>query len=139
MSADNDADAALALFDRIERAISEAIARYEFVEAAKLLNVCVGLKFVESIKGKVKKVRRLAGGMLVFGDGKLPVSLHGEDCVLPQPRTVLDEREILPGDAEHSALRNAKAPSSELFVTGRCSWYTFMPPRRRFVHKGESG
>ena len=41
----------------------------------------VGLSFVESIKGKKRVVRKLAGGIIVFGNGELPVPIHGKDAI----------------------------------------------------------
>jgi hypothetical protein len=43
----------------------------------------VGLKFDAAVKGKVRKVRRLVGGQIVFGDRELPVPLHGRDRLNP--------------------------------------------------------
>ena len=36
------------------------------------LGTRVGLKFDAAVKGKVRKVRRLVGGLIVFGDRELP-------------------------------------------------------------------
>jgi len=36
----------------------------------------LGLTFGAAIKGKSRVVRRLVGGVMTFGDGRLPVPLH---------------------------------------------------------------
>jgi hypothetical protein len=41
----------------------------------------VGLGFVGAIKGKKRPVRKLAGGIIVFGEGELPVKLYGKDRI----------------------------------------------------------
>jgi hypothetical protein len=41
-------------------------------------------KFAAAVKGKVRKIRRLVGGLIVFGDRELPVLLHGRDRLDPE-------------------------------------------------------
>ncbi len=41
----------------------------------------VGLSFVGAIKGTKRPVRKQAGGVIVLGDGDLPVKLHGKDRI----------------------------------------------------------
>jgi len=85
-----DVNAALGILERLEQVIKKPEAREAFRELATRLGMRVGLKFDSAVKGKVRKVRRLVGGRIVFGDRELPVPLHGRDrldpgCVQSQP------------------------------------------------------
>ena len=46
-------------------------------EALDNLGVRIGLNFAEGLTGKKRKVRRLIGGVLGFGDPELPVPMYG--------------------------------------------------------------
>jgi DNA repair exonuclease SbcCD ATPase subunit len=71
--------AAIALLDDIERITADPNARAEINGLLVRLGMWVGLSFLEGIKGKKRKVRRLASGVITFGDPPLPVPLYGAD------------------------------------------------------------
>ena len=66
------------------------------------LNLRIGLLFGAGIKGKKRVVRTLLGGTIAFGDGELPVGLHGRDRIQnspsgPEQLASIDESEyVLP-------------------------------------------
>ncbi|MHC4063038.1 MAG: hypothetical protein ACYSUI_00845 [Planctomycetota bacterium] len=74
-----DVAAAIALLDDIERLISDPNARAEINGRLVRLGVRLGLSFTEGIKGKKRKIRKLASGIMAFGDAPLPVKLYGPD------------------------------------------------------------
>ena len=71
--------AAIALLDDIERITTDPNARAEINGLLVRLGMWLGRSFVEGIKGKRRKVRRLASGVITFGDAPLPVPLYGSD------------------------------------------------------------
>ena len=71
--------AAITLMDDIERINSDRGARAEINGLLRRLGVWVGLSFAEGIKGKERKTRKLAGGIMTLGDAPLPVRLYGRD------------------------------------------------------------
>lgn len=77
--ADGGVEAAMHLLDQFNEALADPNARQQLIDMIKLMNMQVGLKFVEGIRGKKQKIRRLAGGALYFGSTPLPIPLHGKD------------------------------------------------------------
>ena len=78
-----DVNAALRILERLEQVVEKPEAREAFRELAARLGMRVGLTFDSALKGKVRRVRRLVGGLIVFGDRELPVPLHGRDRLSP--------------------------------------------------------
>ena len=74
-------EAAMSLIDHIHHVTTDESARIELHEMLKRLGCRIGLRFVEAIKGKKRRVRKLADGVIVFGDRELPVPLHGDTRV----------------------------------------------------------
>jgi hypothetical protein len=70
---------ALSKLEDIQRIASSPEARLEIRAMLQELGCRVGLSFFEATKGKKRLVRKLAGGIIVFDDGDLPVKLHGKD------------------------------------------------------------
>jgi hypothetical protein len=87
-------NAALGILERLQQVVQKPEAREAFRELAENLGMRVGLTFGSALKGRVRKVRRLVGGRIVFGDCELPVPLHGRDCISPGG---LDSRPTPPG------------------------------------------
>jgi hypothetical protein len=85
VSAAEEVDAAMALFDDIRRATVGESTREELRELIERLGIRIGLNFTGWRKGPKRVVRRLAGGVVVFGDRELPVPLHGSDRVEKLP------------------------------------------------------
>ena len=78
-----EVERALCKLNDIQLIASNADARLEIRTMLSELGCRVGLSFVDAIKGKKRTVRKLAGGIIVFGDQDLPVKLHGKDRVGP--------------------------------------------------------
>jgi hypothetical protein len=81
--AEGQVNAALALLDDVERICSIAEARGEINPMLVKLGMRLGLNFTGVIKGKKRSVRKLANGIMVFGDHDLPVPIHGKDRIGP--------------------------------------------------------
>ena len=75
-SPEDEVDAAMDLLDDVRRVCNNTEARAEIAPVVQKLGLRVGLTFVEGIKGKKRKVRRLAGGELTFGDRLVPFHGH---------------------------------------------------------------
>jgi hypothetical protein len=73
---------ALAQLKNIQEVASSPEARAEIRAMLAELDCRIGLGFVGAIKGKKRPVRKLAAGIIVFGDGELPVKLHGKDRIV---------------------------------------------------------
>ena len=74
---DRDVEAALSLFDDLERVTADSTARAQISPLLEKLGVRLGLTFTEAIKGRKRKVRKLVGGVMAFGGHPLPVPIHG--------------------------------------------------------------
>lgn len=64
------------MFEDIRRVCEAPGARGDISPIVQKLGLRIGLTFFEGIKGKVSKVRRLAGGVLTFGDRLVPFHGH---------------------------------------------------------------
>jgi hypothetical protein len=78
-----DVNAALRILERLEQVVQKPEAREAFRDLAARLGMRVGLAFDSALKGKVRRDRRLVGGLIVFGGRELPVPLHGRDRLSP--------------------------------------------------------
>lgn len=76
-SMQQEIEAAMALFDDINRISTDERARAEINPMLVRLGLRLGLTFTSAIKGKKRVVRQLVGGIMAFGDASLPVPLHG--------------------------------------------------------------
>ncbi|MDB5331500.1 MAG: Resolvase domain protein [Phycisphaerales bacterium] len=65
---EDEAEKAMALLENVQRTIRDPAARAEIPHLVRRLGLRLGLRFVGVIKGKQRRVRRLAGGVMVFGD-----------------------------------------------------------------------
>jgi hypothetical protein len=74
-------EAAMALLDDVARVATDTNARTEVKALLKRLGLWIGLTFQPAIKGKKRAVQQLVSGQIVFGDGKLPVPIFGQDNV----------------------------------------------------------
>ena len=72
--------AALCLLDEIRQVVGDPAARAQILPLVQRLKLYIGLRFVEGVKGEKRRVRRLAGGVLAFGDSPFPGrDGHGPD------------------------------------------------------------
>jgi hypothetical protein len=78
-SPEAEVDAVMALVDDICRVADDVGARADINPLLKRLGMWIGLTFTSAIKGTKRVVRRLASGQITFGDGRLPVPMHGAD------------------------------------------------------------
>lgn len=101
------------LFDDLERVTEDPDARADIQPLLTDLGLNVGLNFVEAIKGKKRKVRKLASGVIA-SDNKL---------IDQQPDG---------GGGRHGRKDSPMDRRSHVTVQQTS-------PRRRFVHKKESG
>ena len=69
---EEEADRALGLLDDIQRIARDPAARAEILSLLQQLGMKIGLQFVGALK-KTRRVRRLVGGVIVFGDAPFPV------------------------------------------------------------------
>lgn len=76
-SIEEEVDAAMRLFDDIERLCDNPSARPEIAELFQKLDVHIGLQFGAAVKGKSRKVRLLLEGVVAFGGAALPVPTYG--------------------------------------------------------------
>jgi hypothetical protein len=65
-------DAARSLLDDIRQVAGDPASRAQVLSMAQRLKMWIGLHFVEGTKGKKRRVRRLAGGVLAFGEMPVP-------------------------------------------------------------------
>jgi hypothetical protein len=80
-SIEEEVGAAMGLLEDVERITSDEGARAEVNALLGSLGLRIGLSFGSAIKGKQRVVRRLLGGVMVFGGAPLPVRLHGASNV----------------------------------------------------------
>ena len=69
------------LLDNLGAVVSDQRLRNELPATFAKLGLKIGLNFAAGVKGTKREVRRLVGGVMVFGDGELPVRLHGRDRI----------------------------------------------------------
>lgn len=78
-SPEDNVDSAMALLENIRRVAQDPSARADTPLILERLGLRIGLQFTEGIKGKKRRVRRLIGGVMAFGDRLLPYRglVHG--------------------------------------------------------------
>jgi DNA invertase Pin-like site-specific DNA recombinase len=79
---DSEVEAALVLFDEIERLADVPTATEAIHTMLERIGLRIGLYFEEGRKG-TRPVRKVVRGILALGDYPLPVPLYGEPRVLP--------------------------------------------------------
>lgn len=76
-SPEQEVELAMRLFDEIRLVATDGNARAQILPLLERLQMKIGLRFVDGLKGPKRHVRRLAGGVIAFGDdpfSKLPSS-----------------------------------------------------------------
>ena len=71
-TAEAEVEKALSLLDNVHRVAGDPGARAEVPQLLKILNLRLGLKFVEAVKGRKRRVRQLSGGIIALGGTPLP-------------------------------------------------------------------
>lgn len=103
------------LFDDIVRVTSDPDARADIQRLLNDLGLHVGLNFVEAIKGKKRKVRKLASGVIAFDNKLLDPEPNCGDGRHGREDSPVDRRETTPTSASRSAKRH---PESVSFTKG---------------------
>lgn len=78
-SIEREVERALQLLDQIRNIIADPSARTRIPLLLKEMGVWIGLNFDWEIKGTKRRVRKVTGGVMTFGNAPLPVALHGQD------------------------------------------------------------
>ena len=90
-SPEEEVERALNLLDDIRRIARDPAARSEVLPLVQRLRMKLGMRFVDG-KKKTRRVRRLAGGMIAFGDDPFPRSVGNETiCSTREPSPRLRE------------------------------------------------
>jgi DNA invertase Pin-like site-specific DNA recombinase len=79
---EEEVEAAMRLFDDIRQVASDPAARAQVLPLVQRLKLWIGLHFAGVIKGKKRRVRRLAGGVLTFGPMPTPAGHPGSQSYL---------------------------------------------------------
>lgn len=77
--AETEVAAAMLLLDDITRITSDQKARAEINPLLTKLGIKIGLYFTDHMWGQKRVVRKLASGIMAFGNAALPVKPHGKD------------------------------------------------------------
>jgi hypothetical protein len=104
-----EVEAALTLFDEIERLADDPTANEAINATLERIGLRIGLFFEEGWKG-TRKVRRVARGIIALGDLPLPVPLYGEASVLPAAALDPDVQRKLAAAVDGTGQAGATAP-----------------------------
>ncbi len=74
---EEEVESAMTLLDDVARIAGDEAARADINRVLGMLGLRIGLTFGDAVKGKKRRVRRLLGGVMAFGDSPLPVPMHG--------------------------------------------------------------
>ena len=85
-SPEEEVDRALALLDDIRRIARDRDARLQVLPLVQRLGMKLGMRFIDA-KNKVRRVRRLVGGIISFGDEPFPCGRTNGDSRRPQDGT----------------------------------------------------
>jgi hypothetical protein len=116
---EEEVEAALALLDQIDRVISHQATRSEALLLFQRLGLRIGLRFIDGVKGKKRRVRRLAGGLIAFGNS--PLALGGKtetDICTPSDGGAQNGRDPLSDDSQ---IRQDRQETETAFRDNSCS------------------
>lgn len=74
---EEEVSAAMSLLGEIRRVAEDEHARADILQLTQRLGVRIGLRFVDAVKGRKRHVRRLVGGVIIFGN--VPFPADGND------------------------------------------------------------
>lgn len=114
-SMDEEVAAAMQVFDDIVRVTDDPDARQDIQPLMNDLGLHVGLNFVEAIKGKKRKVRKLASGVIAFDNTLIDPEPDCGDGRHGREDSPVDRCETTPTSASRSAKRH---PESVSFTKG---------------------
>lgn len=109
---DSEVEAALVLFDEIERLAEMPMANEAINAMLERIDLRIGLYFEDAMKGK-RPVRKVARGIISLGDFPLPVPPYGEPRVLPTAALDTGLQRRLAAELEAAGQRGAIAPEIE--------------------------
>lgn len=114
---EREVERAMALFDDVHRVADNPAARADVARLMNQLGVLIGLKFVEGVKGKKRRVRILASGVMHSGDA--PPGGGGQKAQVPPegaaPEINCDGRSGK--ESPESATRPTKCPGEGISST----------------------
>jgi hypothetical protein len=117
-SPEQEVDVAMGVLDNIRQVAGDSAARAQILPLAQRLGLRIGLRFVDAIKVTKQRVRRLAGGIVAFGDAPFP--LHQRPAHLPHPSA--DQGKNTPhekrSESTENTLKATTAPGSSLVLPG---------------------
>ena len=109
---DSEVEAALVLFDEIERLAEMPMANEAINAMLERIDLRIGLYFEDAMKGK-RPVRKVARGIIALGDFPLPVPPYGEPRVLPTAALDAGLQRRLAAELEAAGQPGAIAPAIE--------------------------
>jgi len=107
-SPEQEVKAALDLLDQIRHVTENDNARATIPPILERLGLRIGLNFVEATKGKKRRVRRLAGGLIAFGDTLRPGD-SAPNCGGDDPTTGQDRKQ----DTKKPQKKGKAAPTDD--------------------------
>jgi len=115
---EEEVDAAMSLLDDIRQIAGDLESRAQVLSLAQKLELWIGLQFAEGIKGKKRRVRLLAGGVLAFG--AMPVPSRPPGSQENPPQRVYCNATCRPGAGEREdgqiAVNSKNASGSSLLL-----------------------
>ena len=109
---DSEVEAALVLFDEIERLAEMPMANEAISAMLERINLRIGLYFEDAMKGK-RPVRKVSRGIIALGDFPLPVPPYGVPRVLPMAALDAGLQRRLAAELEAAGEPGAIAPAIE--------------------------
>ena len=109
---DSEVEAALVLFDEIERLAEMPMANEAINAMLERIDLRIGLYFEDAMKGK-RPVRKVARGIIALGDFPLPVPPYGEPRVLPTAALDAGLQRRLAAELEAAGQSGTIAPANE--------------------------
>jgi hypothetical protein len=109
---ESEVEAALVLFDEIERLAEMPMANEAINAMLERIDLRIGLSFEDAMKGK-RPVRKVARGIIALGDFPLPVPPYGEPRVLPAPALDAGLQRRLAAELQAAGQPGAIAPAIE--------------------------
>jgi len=112
--------AAMSVLDDITRIASDPKARADINPWLTKLGIRIGLYFTDYTWGQKRVIRKLASGIMAFGNAPLPVKLHGKDNA--------EGRLVSPTEAQAQTLTACAAESCiSITKVGRGDWILTIP------------
>ena len=109
LTAEQEIEAAMSLIMRLDRVIEDPTARSDIGSLLAELQLWIGLDFADAVKGQKRIVRRLSGGVIVFGEENLPVRLHGNNSLVEKEENQTTEAVKTRSNSQDSITADSQA------------------------------